>query len=212
VIVLEPPGSSQVLVLGLVRGLVGEGPKAVARAEAFRPDAIALGLTPEETTSLREHFVGARTEPLVPLAPTELHEARSLVRYGEVAVPNPGFLALLDWATARNLPAEGVDADEDVQAELFVANIGFVELVRRTLGERRVGRKPPDVMDADAFALAWDRTAHPGRGSRRYARATGRALVSQLDVMRKEHPRVLLAVDRERAERLLPLLSDSTPA
>jgi hypothetical protein len=212
VIVLEPPGQPDLLVVGVVRGLVDEGAKAVARAGSFRPDALALGLTPEEAASLKEHFLDAGAEPFVPLAPGEVSEARALVRFGEVGVPNPSYLALLRWGTERGLPVEGVDADEEVQAELFVANIGIVELIRRTLGERRVGRKPPEVADGDRFALAWDAKAHPGRGSRRYAAAMQRALVTRVGELRKEHRRLLVAVDRERAERLAKALAEPAAA
>jgi hypothetical protein len=206
VIVVEPPGAPDLLVVGVVRGLVEEVPKAIARVEAFRPTVIGLGLTPEEAGSLQEHFVGAATEPVVPLATTETTEARTLVRYGEVAVPHPTYLAFLEWGKARGIEVVGIDADEDVQAEMFVANIGYVELVRRTVGERAVGRRPPDAPDADAFALAWDAKAHPGRGSAKYATARETAVATNVAGLRKDRGRVAVIVDRERAERVAQLI------
>lgn len=210
-IVVEPPGAPDLLVVGVVRGLVDEVPKALARLEAFRPTTIGLGLTPEEADSLREHFVGTATEPLVPLAGTETTEARALVRYGEVAVPQPTYLALLEWGRARNVPVVGLDADEDAQAEMFVAHIGYVELVRRTVGERSVGRRPPDSEDADSFALAWDAKAHPGRGSANYATARERALLGHLTELRGRGQRVAVVVDRERAPRLAEIVGAPPP-
>lgn len=201
-IVREVPGDRDLLLVGVVRGLSGEAPKAVEALEAFRPNAVGLGLTETETESLRTHFIGTPTEPVVPLAPSETVEARALVRYGEVSVPHPAFIALMEWGVRHKIPVEGIDPEEEVQAELFVAHIGYFELVRRTVRERRTGRSPPEAPDADAFALAWDRSVHPGKGSERYALARERAMLEGLKELREGRRRLAVVVDRERVDRL----------
>jgi hypothetical protein len=136
-------------------------------------------------------------------------EARSLVQFGEVGVPHPAFVELLGWGAAHAIPVEGLDPEEDVQAELFVAHIGYFELVRRTLRERRAGRRPPKAADGDAFALAWDKETRPGRGSEKYAIARERAFLEGLTARRSETPRIAVVVDRERVQRMVRLLLSS---
>lgn len=210
-IVLEPPGDRDLLLVGAVRGLTAEARTAVDRVAAFRPAAIGLGLNPAEIESLTEHFVGTPTEPVVPLAPGEVREAIALTRFGEVGVPNPAAIALLEYGRAAAIPVEGLDPDEEVQAELFVANIGYVELVRRTLGERRIGRDPPATDDPDAFALAWEAALHPGRGSARYARARDRSTLEALKTLRRAHRRVAVVLDRGRIDGFAALLAGNDP-
>jgi hypothetical protein len=202
VIVLDVPGDTNLRLLGVVRGLISEVPGVLEKVQAFAPEAVALGLTPSETEALETHFVGTPTEPVVPLAPTEVVEAKALTRYGDVGVPHPAFVELLSWGRTAHVPVEGIDPDEEVQAELFVAHIGYFELVRRTVRERRTGRNPPEAPDADAFALAWDSAVHPGRGSARYALERERAFVGQLAELRTRYRRVVAVVDRERVQSL----------
>jgi hypothetical protein len=208
VIVVDPPGDRDLRLIGVVRGLVEEAPKALRALTEFAPAAVGLGLGAAELEAIQEHFADTPTEPLVPLGPTEVAEAKSLVRFGEVGVPNPAFLAILRWGNATGVPVEGIDPDDDVQAEQFVAHIGYFELVRRTLRERRVGRRPPKAADADAFALAWDRETRPGRGSERYALARERSLLEALTLLRERHARAAVVVDRERLERLNRLVAE----
>ncbi len=208
-IVVEPPGDRDLILVGPVRGLLDEARRARDRIAEFRPQAIGLGLSPSEVESLTTHFVGTASEPVVPLAPGEVREALSLVRFGEVGVPNPTATALLEFGRETGIPVEGLDPDEEVQAELFIANIGYWELVRRTLGERRIGRRPPETNDPDAFALAWDAALHPGRGSARYAQARDRVAAEALRTLRHDHRRVAVVLDRERVEGFARLLGPS---
>ena len=70
------------LVLGAVRGLLAEVPRVLARLEAYAPGVVAVGLSPDEAASLREHFVGQAAEPLVPLAPSEEEQFQMIDHLG----------------------------------------------------------------------------------------------------------------------------------
>ncbi len=197
-------------LLAPVRGLVSEVAPLTAELETFGPEAVGLAISPEELKGLVDFFLGAGAEPLVPLTGTELNEVRALCRFGEVRVPNPSALATLEWSRLRSLPVAPLDPSEEESAALFTEHIGYFELVRRTVRERRVGRDPPTPASADAFALAWDRTIGEGRGSRRFAEARDDHLVHAAGTIGEGRSRVALVVDRERfetvAERLaLPL-------
>ena len=158
-----------------VRGLTSElGPLSEALA-AHPPTVVGLGTSPDELKALVEDFVLAPAEPVVTLTTAERSEVRGLVRFGEVRVPNPAFVELLRWGQARGIPVEPLDPSEDRTAALFTDHIGYVELVRRTVRERRVSRSPPTPTTADEYALLWDRTVAGGRGSRDFATARDRA-------------------------------------
>jgi hypothetical protein len=200
-------GTSDVLLLAPVRGLASEVGPLLEQLEAYAPEAIGVGLSGDELASLGQYFVTSEADPVVPLTSTETSEVRGLSRFGEVRVPNPSYVELLRWATGRGLPVEALDPSDDRTATLFTEHIGYVELVRRTVKERTVSRRPPTPATADEFALEWDREVAGGRGSREFAHARDRHLAHGAQRLGGGRSRVAVVIDRERFDFVRDLLS-----
>lgn len=192
------PGRPTVLLIGSVRGLADEVGPIRDELDAFDPEAVAVTLSPEETSTLAEYFAGTPTEPLVPLSASEASHAVGLARIAEVQVPAPALLGAVEWAAGRDRPLVGVDPPEDSYAEMFAAHIGYFELVRRTLRERQLVKRPPDVETPDEYAIAWDQSMRPGTGSTRLARARDDFAISRVKALGRQHATVALVADRER--------------
>ncbi len=198
-------GPGDVQLWGPVRGLAAEIGTMREALAARPPDRIGIGTSPDEMEGLTEYFVRAPAEPVVPLTAAERSEVRGLVRFGEVRVPNPAFVTLLEWGEQHAVRVEALDPTEEHAAALFTDHIGYLELVRRTVRERRVARSPPAPSTPDGYALAWDRSVAGGRGSRAYAAARDRHLVDELRRLAAPGGRVVAVVDRERFERVQAL-------
>lgn len=195
------------LVIGAVRGLLPEATRVLQELDVFAPDAIGIGLSFEELSGLRQYFVGTASEPVVPLTSNEVAEAKGLVRFGEVAVPNPSFLGALEWADAHHVPVEPLDPSDERSASLFASNIGYLELVRRTVRERRLTRNPPTPSTPDEYALEWDHGVGRGKGSRRFAHARDEVLANAALRFGERRGRTVVLVDRERFPLVLELLT-----
>ncbi len=193
------------LLLAPVRGLLGDAVQVGPALDAFRPELVGAGAAPEELAGLTQYFDLSEAEPVVPLSGAEWSEVRGLCRFGEVRVPNPSLLEALAWGRGHGVPVEGLDPSEEEVAELFTENIGYVELVRRTVREHRLGRSPPAPNSADAYAVAWATTVGGGRGSRRFAAARDGRLCEAARG-RAGGRRLALVVDRERFESVNALL------
>ncbi|MCI4360210.1 MAG: hypothetical protein L3J91_00740, partial [Thermoplasmata archaeon] len=63
--------NGEYLLVGPVRGVAAEVAPLLARLSAFAPDAVGLGVSPDELAGLVEHFVERTAEPLVSLTGTE---------------------------------------------------------------------------------------------------------------------------------------------
>ncbi len=200
---------SDVLLVAPVRGVESEVAPAIAAVDAFGPDAIGIGLSPEELAGLTEYFVTSEAEPLVPLTSNETSEVRGLSRFGPVRVPNPSYVELLIWARLRGIPVMPLDPSDEAHASLFAEHIGYVELVRRTVRERSVARHPPAPSTPDEFALAWDREVAKGRGSRAFARSRDEELVAAAQSLGAGRSRIAVVVDRERFAQVRSLLAGS---
>jgi hypothetical protein len=198
----------QIELIGAVRGLLPEATRVVDALATIDPDALGLGLSPEEVAGLQQYFVGQASEPVVPLTSNEIVEARGLIRFGEVSVPNPSFIASIEWAQGRGIPVEPLDAPEDEGASMFARNIGYFELVRRTLREHKLTRNPPKPSTPDEYALQWDQTLAKGKGSKQFARARDTALVTKAQAMLTGRSRVALVVDRERFPQVLEMFRE----
>jgi hypothetical protein len=201
-----------VLLLAPVRGLASEVPRVLTSLEEFAPTRVGLGLSSDELRSLEDYFVVADAEPVVPLTTNETSEVRGLVRFGEVRVPNPAFVEVLRWARTRGIAVEPLDPDDERTAALFAEHIGYFELVRRTVRERRVARSPPAPSSPDEFALAWDREIASGRGSRDFAGARDQYLVGRLPSLTANRSSLAVVVDRERFESIRSLLTQGPPS
>jgi hypothetical protein len=197
-----------VTVLGPVRGLVADGDRVRARLESVRPSALGLAVSEDELKGLREYFVDAATEPVVPLAPTEAAEIRALARYGDVGVPNPSVLAAIRWADSTNAPITALDPSDDEYSSMFARCIGYFELVRRTLRERSAGKRPPAAADADAFSLAWSRMIEPGAGSRKLRAQRDTVVAEGVGRLRARYSTIAVVIDRERFDGVVELLAD----
>ncbi|MCI4349716.1 MAG: hypothetical protein L3J93_05820 [Thermoplasmata archaeon] len=200
---------SEFLLLGTVRGLASEVPPLLERLGAFAPDAIALGVSPDELNGVRAYFAHASSEPIVTLAPTESAEVRALAHYGDVRVPNPTVPAVLAWGESHGIPVEPVDPSDDRFAEMFAQQIGYFELVRRTLRERHLARHPPTPPTAEEFALEWGRPPSERGGSSRLILRREESVASSIRVLAQRHARVAVVIDRERFEPLEAALGTS---
>jgi hypothetical protein len=174
--------------------------------EEFQPNALGLGVSAEELRSLSDHFVGGEQEPVVPLTSTELAEIRGLARFGEVRVPNPGLLAAIGWARAKAVRTEALDPSDDRYATMFADTISYVELVRRTVRQRKFTRRPPTAQNPDDYALAWEDYTAGGRDSRRFAYRRDGILIEGVQRLAERAPRVSVVVDRERFARVAEML------
>ena len=200
-----------ILLLAPVRGLASEVPRVLSELSTFRAARVGLGLSSDELSSLQDYFVTSDAEPIVPLTSNETSEVRGLVRFGEVRVPNPSFVETLRWAWRRGVPTVPLDPDDEHTAALFAEHIGYFELVRRTVRERRVARSPPTPSSPDEFALAWDHEIASGRGSREFAEARDLHLVSRLPSLAADGTPLAVVVDRERFDSIRALITQGPP-
>jgi hypothetical protein len=183
----------------------------LAELASYRPKALGLGIAFDELTGLKDHFVDAPTEPMVPLTGNEEAEVRGLVRFGEVRVPNPSLVAALGYAESHGVPFEALDLSDEHYATLFTDHISYLELVGRTVRERRLTRDPPKAANAEEYATRWHEQISRGKGSRSFDAARSDALVrSALDLARRVD-RLAVIVDRERYPSVLAGVTAGLP-
>ncbi|MCI4345348.1 MAG: hypothetical protein L3K07_01115 [Thermoplasmata archaeon] len=205
-------GPPELLLVGVVRGVVAEVAPMLDELRRYHPTRLAIAIGPEELASYTEQFVNASTEPVAPLLPTETAEVLALAKFGEVRVPHAPFIAALGWANDAGVPVAAADPDEEEYSNLFAERIGYWELVRRTVRERGAARSPPEAASPDEFALRWAGRVGRGRASRRFESARSERTVAAARAFALRGERVALLADRERIPELERQLSAETPS
>ncbi|MCI4362892.1 MAG: hypothetical protein L3K13_01090 [Thermoplasmata archaeon] len=200
-------GPPELLLLGVVRGVVAEVAPMLEELHRYHPTRLAIAIGPEELTSYTEQFVNGSTEPVAPLLPTETAEVLALAKFGEVRVPHAPFITALRWASENGVAVAPVDPDEEEYSNLFAEKIGYWELVRRTVRERGAARAPPKAGSVDEFALRWSEQVGHGRASRRFESARSERTVAAARTLAQRGERVALLADRERIPELERQLS-----
>jgi len=179
----------------------------MARLEAFAPQVVGLGISSDELAGLTDHFVGRAAEPLVPLTASEAAEVKGLSKFGVIRVPNPACVEVLEWARGRGIPVEPLDPTDETYAAMFTEHISYFELLRRTLRERRLSKRPPAAATAEEYVTTWHRTVAGGEGSRSFDAARDDALAENARRLSTRWGRVALVVDRERYDSVLARLA-----
>lgn len=197
-------------VAGAVRGHYPEVGTLLDHLRAFAPRGVGLGISFDELTGLHDHFVQRPAEPLVPLTATETAELLGLARFGEVRVPNPAYLAVLEWAHGETVPVEALEVSDEQYSQLFGDHISYLELVGRTLRERRLTRAPPAAKSADDYALRWEGSVARGGGSQRFLAARTEAIGSAARRLANRFGRVAIVVDRERFDAVVGILRSAS--
>lgn len=170
-------------VLWVVPGLLAEGRRVARALTREAPEAVAIGVSPEELEGLL-HFV---REPVEDEGWWSETYARALSRFGAVGFPPPAYVEAARWALEHDVPAHGLDMPQDDYDESFTKNVSAWQWWRHGRRMRKMEKRPPRADSPEAFAAAWeDRLRRAGEGIRAVEDAREAAFVARLREVARE--------------------------
>lgn len=194
-------GDREFHVVGTVRGLVREAERVEALIAKLEPQAVALGLGPEDLQGLERLEAGASYEHDFSEA-DEIY-AHFLGQFGEVALPPRELVAALRAARARDIPVLAVDMPEVAYVDAFTKAVTAWQLLRYNRRVRKLARSAPALEDALEFHLWWDRQICRLAGFARVERLREQHMASTLLGGSAPPGRVLVLVEAARVEGLV---------
>lgn len=203
-------GDREVHVLGTVRGLASEAARVEAAMVRLEPQAIALGVGPEDLDGLRKLQGGAEYEHEYSEA-DEVY-AHYLGQFGPVQLPPPDLVAAVRVADARGIPVLALDLPEVAYVEAFTQEISGFQLLRYNRRIHKLARKPPAAEDPMAFHLWWDQQVGKLEGFARLERRREQHMAAQLLAAKAPPGRVLVLVEAARADGFVRALEAPPPA
>lgn len=141
-------------LLGTVRGLVSEAARVEAAFDRLQPDALALGLGPEDLDGLEKLEAGTEYEH--EYSESDEVYAHYLQQFGPVELPPKDLVVALRLARARGIPVVAVDLPEVAYVDAFTKAVSGWQLLRYNRRVRKLARRPPAAEDALGFHLWWD--------------------------------------------------------
>jgi len=186
--------SSEILVVGVLKGLVSEESKVGTSLKEFHPDAIGLSVSKEELSALRDKSVYEDYEM------SSLEEVYSIYMgsFGEVRLPTPGYTKALELAD-DSIPVIPLDMNDADFTEAYIARIGGKALVRESLFTRTIKRRKFRIDSPESFAMDWDRRLNKAKEFRALENARQKHMATTLRSMTRKYSRILALIEYERA-------------
>lgn len=205
-------GPCDVLLLGTVPGYVPDAARVEQAFQAFLPDAIALGVPPEDVRTL-EALATADPRPELPEPDDVTARLLELLgAFGPTAVPSPDLERAMALARGGGLPVLALDLDDAAHSQLYTRHVKFRHVIQSNGVKRRLLKA--GVGGADAYELArnWDAAWTRPKGLRAVEAAREEQMARQLAEAAKAHARVLAVVPAPRLAAIAGLLSAQAEA
>lgn len=205
-------GACDVLLLGTVPGYVPDAARVEQAFQAFLPDAVALGVPPEDVRTL-EALATADPKPELP-EPDEV-TARMLEllgAFGPTAVPSPDLDKATALARERSLPVLALDLDDAAHAQLYTKHVKFRHVLQSNAVRRRLLKAGMGGADAYELARNWDAAWTRPKGLRAVEAAREEQMARRLRKEAEGHRTLLAVLPAPRLAGVVRLLSADAAA
>ena len=190
-----------------IKGLISEKDKVSKEFESFKPDIVAMPISPEEMKGLRACVNGKVKE--IALSYIEESFAKRMGAFGKVAVPSP-FLAQA-WIMARKnkVPLKAVDLPEEEFTDFYVKVVSTPDLLIHSMKCRNLEKKKFKAQNPKDFSIEWDRLVSSTGGLSDVERLREETIAKNILAIKKEHKRVLAFIEVERYEGVKERISQA---
>ncbi len=198
---------NEVLLFGTVRGLVSERKKVREIVESFLPEFVLVGISPEQWDGLKKYIKKPfKIEP----DDYEVIYAVKLKRFGEVGLPVPTYLEILNLSKKHGFQVIPVDMDDETYSELFTSKIDIIKLIRFDMRKRKLYKMRFDASTPEEFVMQWDREINKIKEYREIEEERERYISDQImGIAEKERgKRIMSVVELERYPGILKHLSE----
>jgi hypothetical protein len=194
---------STIHVLPVIKGLVKEESKVTAAFDEINPEAVAISVSKEELSGLRNKETYEEYE----MSTLEEVYKVYLETFGEVRLPAPAYVMAMDLCAARSLSLIPIDMNDEQYTEEYCQRVGGAEIVREAMFTRSISRRRFIISSPEEFVTDWDRKVNRARGFRELERAREEHMATALRSMARQYKSILAIIEYERAQGLVDLLA-----
>jgi hypothetical protein len=191
-------GNRVIRLTWTIKGLISEKDKVTKEFEAFKPDLVAMPISPEEMKGLRACVNGK--VKTVALSNIEDAFAKRIGAWGKVTVPSP-FLAQA-WILAKKnkVPLKAVDLGEDEFTDFYLKAVSTPDLLIHSMKCRNLEKRRFNAQNPKDFCIEWDKVVSSTGGLRDVERLREETMARNILAIPEKHRRILAFIEVERYE------------
>lgn len=181
---------SQIMIAGSIYGLCSEASAVREALSAFKPGAVALGISGEDLEALRSN------------SDSDIYDSyfSNLSRFGKVSIPSPDLLASIEYAEEKDIEVYAIDINDNDFSELLYNNVSSFELLA---GSRRTKMR---AKSADLFSMKWDKKKNKG-GFEKINKMCEKRMAENVMKLARDHRKIFVLLDLPRFDGVLSALS-----
>ncbi len=197
---------SNVVVLGIVNGLVSEIDIVKKALDLHRPRALGVCLSAEEIGAMREWSRDGTGAP--DYTEADALYVREMSKYGEIRMPSPAVLYAITVSDETGIPVYPLDIDDNEYSELYLKHVSPVSLFLGSLF-RKSGRRSHVGGTVEEAVCALDRLEMRPKSLAFVEKERERSIAANIRERSPDHSPFMALVTYERVKGVLESLNSS---
>lgn len=175
---IELRSGNKIMIVGFgIKGLVSDGNAVREKLNEFKPEAIFMGISPEEVEGLK-NFIDDPFE--IDMSDYELIYGTLLSKFGAVEVPPPIFTQTVIYAKENNIPVNGLDVDEETFGTRYEEEYTVSQMVGYITKKRKLKKRNFDMETPEKFVMQWKHEIDKTRAMRNMEKMREEAISENL--------------------------------
>ena len=191
-------GDQRIRLVWCIKGLISEKDRITKEIERFKPDMVALPISPEEMTGLGA-CVNRKVKEIA-LSNLETIFAKKMEAFGKVTVPSPFLAQAYILAKKQKIKLKPLDLDEEAFTDFYVKTVSTPDLIIHSMRCRNLQKKRFKAKNPKDFSLEWDAIVSRTGGLKAVERLRETTMARNILLIPKDYKRVLALVEVERYE------------
>ena len=175
---IELRSGNKIMIVGFgIKGLVSDGNAVREKLNEFKPEAIFMGISPEEVEGLK-NFIDDPFE--IDMSDYELIYGTLLSKFGAVEVPPPIFTQTVIYAKENDIPVNGLDVDEETFGTRYEEEYTVSQMVGYITKKRKLKKRNFDMETPEKFVMQWKHEIDKTRAMRNMEKMREEAISENL--------------------------------
>jgi hypothetical protein len=196
---------SNIVILGVINGLVSEIEIVKEALEKHKPQALGVALSGSEVEGVRIWNRDSSAKP--EYTEFDAFYTREMSKYGEIKLPSPSFSYTVAVSDATGIPLYPLDIDDDEYSELYLRNVSPVSLFFSSLLNGRSRKKSVGGTVEEAVCTI-DRLAMRPKGLAAVEREREKHIAENIRSHSKDYSPFFAVVAYERVGGVLHFLNE----
>ncbi len=204
-------GDCKLTILPSVKGLTSERRRVKGAIMKFKPDCLAVGISPGEIDGLRKLTGSDEKMPEFFLSQYEEIYAQGLAflarkQKDKVKLPPPAFESAVQIGLEDELILEGLDLEEVAYTTAYIRHITRWQWLRQSMRLKKLKKRPWASTVPSDFAIEYDDALCSLPGYAALERTREKEMAERLVELAGEHEKILAIIELPRVDGIIERL------